>query len=721
MPTIKLNSKSVYRFPEYVTGQYGELVVEDYGVQTGSDTESLWGIWSLIDGNYHNVYIGMNSLVTDGRDIIAGRIEYVGITRNIGPQNDDDDYEETLLEITELDINMADVFSSFDLIHDEIDYLALNDGVYGKAYTYEGSAGDDSVSASPGDNILNGNAGNDEFDGNAGNDTLDGGAGNDTLNGGAGNDTLKGGSGNDTLEGGAGDDYLEDGMGSDKVYGGVGNDTINNIGGSDLFDGGDGSDTLITDISSGFDERSFEIGFDTVAGTHGRLTSNLGQDMISGIENFTLLGNFNAVVTGGYEDNIFMTDAGDDLLTGGAGNDTLDGGAGNDNIYAGAGNDTLTGGTGADTFHFYYGDGNNTITDWNGDEDKIKVYDTDGLEVDPLYEVTYNSLNDVVYTLADGTSLTLKNVKVPLANDGALSVVNSGTSTAPVLDFYLDSSKDPGDAGVTSIDVVLKFDPTHASFTSFSFDSGLLGAANEASAADGTITFGAIALTPVSTDKPLFTMTMADLDSANDFSVTVSDLNVDGSALEGSVLLVGSPSSHAVTASVVTRDGSTISDVDVVMSDGTNSSSYKSAADGSVSGSLTSGSESTVTGSLAYSNSTKAVSSQDALDALKLSVGMTTAAGTKNAFDFISADFNQDGKVSSQDALAILKYSVGLPTTEQAKWVFVDTSGDYTGVSKSNTSYTEGVSIAELSADTTVSLTGILIGDVNDSYSGLIA
>jgi cyclophilin family peptidyl-prolyl cis-trans isomerase len=124
---------------------------------------------------------------------------------------------------------------------------------------------------------------------------------------------------------------------------------------------------------------------------------------------------------------------------------------------------------------------------------------------------------------------------------------------------------------------------------------------------------------------------------------------------------------------------------------------------------------------LAYSSSTKAVSSQDALDALKLSVGMTTAAGTKTAFDYISADFNQDGKVSSQDALSILKYSVGLTTPEQAKWVFVDTNGDYSGVSKSNTSYTEGVSIADLSADTTIGLTGILIGDVNDSYSGLIA
>ena len=60
-------------------------------------------------------------------------------------------------------------------------------------------------------------------------------------------------------------------------------------------------------------------------------------------------------------------------------------------------------------------------------------------------------------------------------------------------------------------------------------------------------------------------------------------------------------------------------------------------------------------------------------------------------------------------------------TLQQAKWVFVNTAGDYWSVSKSNKSYIEGVSIADLSADMAVSLTGILIGDVNDSYSGLIA
>ena len=74
--------------------------------------------------------------------------------------------------------------------------------------------------------------------------------------------------------------------------------------------------------------------------------------------------------------------------------------------------------------------------------------------------------------------------------------------------------------------------------------------------------------------------------------------------------------------------------------------------------SITSGADVSVSGSLDYDTSTKSISSQDALDALRLSVGMDTQSGTSTAFDYIAADFNQDGKVSSQDALAILKYAV---------------------------------------------------------------
>ena len=63
---------------------------------------------------------------------------------------------------------------------------------------------------------------------------------------------------------------------------------------------------------------------------------------------------------------------------------------------------------------------------------------------------------------------------------------------------------------------------------------------------------------------------------------------------------------------------------------------------------------------------------------------------------------------------------MGLPTDEHAEWVFVDSDGDYSDMSRSNTNYDEGVTIADLTSATELSLTGILIGDVNDSYSGMI-
>ena len=810
MTTLKLHD-DVYNLNEYVAGQYGELIVPDWGSRTGSNYESLWAVWSLVEGKYHNLYLMIDDLNTNERSISSGVIKSISVTENIGPQNDDDDYERTLFTGNELNIKLEDVFESFDLESGSVNYESFIAGLYGSALQFEGSyqsdtlqgsPEDDTIAAGGGDDIIYGDGGNDILYGGDGNDDLSAGAGDDEVYGEAGDDIIRlsgsgaqlfdGGSGNDTyivdlgewdpgyvmeinlanerhgiyqeihegsdtvrnienvtitsvvdhvivgdendnilisdtgndtITGGDGDDTLTGGAGDDMLDGGDGDDIINDGKGTDFVDGGAGIDTLQRNLSDDYQDYAFVPIFDLDLGKLYTEEYPDDFDTLISIENLQVEGNFHHTLIGDAANNSLIAGPGDDTLKGGAGNDTLTGGPGNDNIYGGLGNDTLTGGTGADTFHIYYGDGNNTITDWNDDQDEIIVYDSDGLSVDsPEYKITYNSVNDVVYTLADGTSLTLKDTKVPLANDGALSFVNSGTSTAPVMDFYLDSSKDPGDAGVTSIDVVLKFDPTHASFTSFSFDSGFLGAANEASAADGTITFGAIALTPVSTDKPLFTMTMEDLDSTNDFAVTVSDLNVDGSDLEGSVLVVGSPPNHTITTSVVTRDGSEMAAVEVyvVNKDGSRGGSFETNSDGTASGVVSSETASKMMASLDYSGSTKAISSQDALDALKLSVGMTTAAGTKTAFDFISADFNQDGKVSAQDALSILKYSVGLTTPEQAKWVFIDKYGDYSDISRTNINYHEGDYILDISADTTVSLTGILIGDVNDSYSGLI-
>lgn len=62
-----------------------------------------------------------------------------------------------------------------------------------------------------------------------------------------------------------------------------------------------------------------------------------------------------------------------DTLIGGKGKDTLVGNSGDDTLIGGTGNDCLTGGAGADIFVYASGDGNDTITDYVEDDDKIKI------------------------------------------------------------------------------------------------------------------------------------------------------------------------------------------------------------------------------------------------------------------------------------------------------------------------------------------------------------
>ena len=114
--------------------------------------------------------------------------------------------------------------------------------------------------------------------------------------------------------------------------------------------------------------------------------------------------------------------------------------------------------------------------------------------------------------------------------------------------------------------------------------------------------------------------------------------------------------------------------------------------------------------------SADAITANDALQALRLAVGMTKSDGTAEWHDYIAADINKDGLVSANDALNILKFAVGLDDADPADWVFVNSNDDYSGVDRKNTSYTEGVSLDNVVTDTSVDMTGILVGDVNGSY-----
>jgi len=74
----------------------------------------------------------------------------------------------------------------------------------------------------------------------------------------------------------------------------------------------------------------------------------------------------------GYQINYFGY-GGDDVIWGSA-HANIDGGSGDDIINGGYGDNTLTGGSGSDIFEFTATSGNDTITDFNKDEDELHFY-----------------------------------------------------------------------------------------------------------------------------------------------------------------------------------------------------------------------------------------------------------------------------------------------------------------------------------------------------------
>ena len=553
-----------------------------------------------------------------------------------------------------------------------------------------------------GDDRLMGHDGNDELSGGLGNDTLNGGDGDDTLNGGPGNDFLYGGDGDDKLFGGAGDDTIDAGAGNDQIVAGDGDDTIIQSGsGTQHYDGGDGIDTYKFNTAE-WNGLYFDVKVDLSSGFSGLLDDpdHILNDTLINIENID------------FSDVRF-----DCTLIGNAADNVISGGPGNDNIDGGAGNDTLSGGSGSDKFIFDVGFGHDIVTDFTHSLDELKFYDANGnLLTSTDVSETQNEDGDAVLTVSDGSSVTLTGVSVYSL---PFNIVSQKSGDTVAFSFYLDPNQDPGDTGVGSFNATLGFEPNNLTYVSSSFADGLTGVPNATAVDSGTLGLGGFGLTPVTDlDTALFSVTFEANVAIEPVQLTVSDVEVDATSLSGGTYTIDLTGT-TLSGSVFTRSGAALPEVVLEADTGL---STRTSSTGTFELDL-SGSEQLLSGSLSFSNtgSTKTISAADALDALKLSVGLPTDAGLNDAFSLISADFDQNGRVTASDALEILKNSVGLATEQSPQFVFLDTNADYSSVDKASTHYTEGVNIADISADTSISLTGILIGDVNDSYSGLIA
>jgi hypothetical protein len=94
-----------------------------------------------------------------------------------------------------------------------------------------------------------------------------------------------------------------------------------------------------------------------------------------------------------------------------------------------------------------------------------------------------------------------------------------------------------------------------------------------------------------------------------------------------------------------------------------------------------SGSDVVMDASLAFENTsaTNAINSMDALQALRIAVGLDASNGLATYEDYIAADIYGSGSVNSMDALNILKYAVGLDAPDP-HWVFINSGGAYADI-----------------------------------------
>lgn len=104
----------------------------------------------------------------------------------------------------------------------------------------------------------------------------------------------------------------------------------------------------------------------------------------------------------------------------------------------------------------------------------------------------------------------------------------------------------------------------------------------------------------------------------------------------------------------------------------------------------------------------------DALEILRMAVGLVPSFGPAGPKAFIAADMNGDGRVDATDALAVLRTAVGLPSPHEPRWIFVD-ADSLPAMGRNSVAFASGIGLDALLADQGgLQLTGILTGFMHE-------
>lgn len=117
---------------------------------------------------------------------------------------------------------------------------------------------------------------------------------------------------------------------------------------------------------------------------------------------------------------------------------------------------------------------------------------------------------------------------------------------------------------------------------------------------------------------------------------------------------------------------------------------------------------------LSYNTDNTTIDARDALQALRLAVGLDLTWGEADPENLIAADFNRDGKITALDALNILQTAIAYPEQNTHEWVFFEADQDMSDLSKDNVYYETKFSVQAEGNLMDLSLTSLLLGNIEE-------
>lgn len=113
-----------------------------------------------------------------------------------------------------------------------------------------------------------------------------------------------------------------------------------------------------------------------------------------------------------------------------------------------------------------------------------------------------------------------------------------------------------------------------------------------------------------------------------------------------------------------------------------------------------------------YSTASNEISALDALQVLRMAIGLDPTFGPPAPENLIAADINRDGTVSALDALIVLQNAVGETLQHAAEWIFLDGDADLSDITRTSVAYETGTPVTVVDGDFATDMTSILLGNI---------